>query len=61
MQLSPGRQKALDAFHQNHNMFLTGPGGSGKTTLFDTCNAGIKGKVVQVCAMTGCAAVLLGV
>ena len=62
MQFSPGQQKALDAFYENNNMFLTGPGGSGKTALIrHMYDAGIKtGKVVQVCAMTGCAAVLLG-
>ena len=62
MQLSKDQQKALDAFNKNENMFLTGPGGSGKTALIRTMyDAGIQsGKVVQVCAMTGCAAVLLG-
>ncbi len=62
MQLSKDQQNALDAFNKNKNMFLTGPGGSGKTALIRTMyDAGIQsGKVVQVCAMTGCAAVLLG-
>lgn len=61
MQLSIEQQQALDAFEQNQNVFLTGPGGSGKTELIrrmvESCQK--SGKIVQVCAMTGCAAVLL--
>lgn len=41
-------------------MFLTGPGGSGKTTLVRDMYHNTKGKKIQVVAMTGCAAVLLG-
>ncbi len=62
MQLSPEQKEALDAFEANQNLFLTGPGGSGKTELIRQMvkSSQLHGKTVQVCAMTGCAAVLLG-
>lgn len=59
--LSPEQQLALDEFSKGKNIFLTGPGGSGKTELIKRmvafCEA--KGKKFQVCALTGCAAILL--
>jgi len=56
------QQYALERFKRGENLFITGPGGSGKTYLIkqmiQSMNAdGIR---YQVCAMTGCAAVLLG-
>ena len=62
MELSTEQNTALDAFKSGENIFLTGPGGSGKTALikFMMEIAEQKEKVVQVCALTGCAAVLLG-
>ena len=61
MTLSPEQEQAIEAFNNNHNIFLTGPGGSGKTTLIQKMVeiSKKKGKNVQVCALTGCAAVLL--
>lgn len=60
--LSPEQEHALQLFEKGKNIFLTGPGGSGKTELIkrivDIANK--KHKRIQVCAMTGCAAVLLG-
>ena len=43
------------------NIFITGPGGSGKSAIIRKIyyDATIRGKNIQVCALTGCAAVLL--
>jgi ATP-dependent DNA helicase PIF1 len=61
MELSPEQEQAIEVFNEGRNMFLTGPGGTGKTALIkkivDLCKN--QGKKVQVCALTGCAAVLL--
>jgi ATP-dependent DNA helicase PIF1 len=61
LNLSPEQQLALDEFSKGKNIFLTGPGGSGKTELIKRmvawCEA--KAKKFQVCALTGCAAILL--
>jgi ATP-dependent DNA helicase PIF1 len=65
MNLSVEQQCALDAFNAHfprNNVLLTGPGGSGKTALIKRMveEGEAAGKNVQVCALTGCAAVLLG-
>jgi ATP-dependent DNA helicase PIF1 len=65
MNLSAEQQQALDAFNVGfpiNNILLTGPGGSGKTALIKRMveDGEAAGKNVQVCALTGCAAVLLG-
>jgi ATP-dependent DNA helicase PIF1 len=61
MELSPEQTQAIHVFTEGRNMFLTGPGGTGKTALIkkmvELCKN--SGKKVQVCALTGCAAVLL--
>ena len=61
MELSPEQEEALRVFTAGQNMFLTGPGGTGKTALIkkivELCKT--TGKKIQVCALTGCAAVLL--
>jgi ATP-dependent DNA helicase PIF1 len=61
MDLSPEQAEALAKFQAGHNLFITGPGGTGKTKLIEHMVAWCQavGKVVQVCAMTGCAASLL--
>ena len=61
MELSIEQKQVLHAFHCGKNVFLTGPGGSGKTALIKhMVELGERyGKIVQVCALTGCAAVLL--
>lgn len=59
--LSDLQLKAVDLFKFGRNIFITGPGGSGKSFLINTIVniAKENDKNVQVCAMTGCAALLL--
>ena len=61
MQLSPEQEYALQKFEEGQNLFITGPGGTGKTTLIHYLieSAKTRNKKVQVCALTGCAALLL--
>jgi ATP-dependent DNA helicase PIF1 len=58
MSLSAEQQLAFDKYVKGHNIFITGPGGSGKSALIKKIKEHSK-KTVQVCALTGCAAVLL--
>jgi ATP-dependent DNA helicase PIF1 len=62
IKLSQEQENALQLFEKGKNIFLTGPGGSGKTELIKRIVeiANKKHKRIQVCALTGCAAVLLG-
>ena len=61
MELSKEQQIAFDKYVQGHNIFITGPGGSGKSALIRLINdhAYKHFKGIYVTAMTGCAAVLL--
>jgi ATP-dependent DNA helicase PIF1 len=61
MEFSPEQQIAFDKYVQGQNIFITGPGGAGKSALIKYIqkDAFTRGKNIQVCAMTGCAAVLL--
>jgi len=61
MELSTEQQIAFDKYIQGHNIFITGPGGSGKSELIKKINeyAYNQGKHISVTALTGCAAVLL--
>ena len=58
MILSNEQEYAINKFTEGKNIFITGPGGTGKTFLIKEM---IKrtSKKVQVCALTGCAAILL--
>ena len=61
MQFSQEQQTAFDKYIQGKNIFITGPGGTGKSALIKHIqkDAYRKGLNIQVCALTGCAAVLL--
>jgi ATP-dependent DNA helicase PIF1 len=61
MNYSEEQIRAFTAYTQGTNIFVTGPGGTGKTALikFIQKDAVRKGFNIQVCALTGCAAVLL--
>jgi len=61
VKLSPEQTYALQSFEEGNNLFITGPGGTGKTLLIQHLvkNAENREKKVQVCALTGCASLLL--
>jgi ATP-dependent DNA helicase PIF1 len=58
MILSEEQEDALNKFKRGENLFITGPGGTGKTFLIKELINNTT-KKVQVCALTGCAAILL--
>lgn len=61
MEYSAEQIIVFDKYSQGKNIFVTGPGGTGKTALIKYIqkDAVRKGFNIQVCALTGCAAVLL--
>jgi ATP-dependent DNA helicase PIF1 len=61
MELSLEQQIAFDKYINGNNIFITGPGGSGKSALIKKIyhHAFSRFKNIQVTALTGCAAVLL--
>jgi len=62
-QLTEEQRKAYDLVEQGKSIFLTGPGGTGKSFLLKTMYELIperRGKHVAVTALTGCAALLIG-
>jgi ATP-dependent DNA helicase PIF1 len=61
MQFSKEQEIAYNKYIEGNNIFITGPGGTGKTALIRCIqrDAYKKGINIQVCALTGCAAVLL--
>lgn len=60
-ELSPEQRHAYLQFTKGENLFITGPGGTGKTRLVKHLIEYAKSndKNLPVCAMTGCAAILL--
>lgn len=61
-QLNEGQQKALTTILEGKNVFLTGPGGTGKSFLIHRIGEEfhLRKKKVAITALTGCAALLLG-
>ena len=61
IELSEQQQCVFDKYIQKQNIFITGPGGSGKSALIKYIydDAMRSGKKIQVTALTGCAAILL--
>lgn len=59
--LSPEQLYAFEKFKEGKNIFVTGPGGTGKTMLihYFIKHAKMINKNCQVCALTGCASILL--
>jgi len=61
MEFSEEQQLAFDHYLEGKNIFLTGPGGTGKSKWIQSVyqHASKDHKNIQVCALTGCASLLL--
>jgi ATP-dependent DNA helicase PIF1 len=59
--LSLEQQHAFTKYRLGHNIFITGSGGTGKSYLIKTLKQDLESRGIKhsVCALTGCAAVLL--
>jgi len=59
---SLGQKEAFDEYQNGNNIFISGYAGTGKSYLINHIynDAKERGKNIQITAMTGCAAVLLG-
>lgn len=61
--LNPQQQAAFDAVVEGKSIFITGPGGTGKSFLLENLHTYFKlrsKRKLAITAMTGCAAVLIG-
>ncbi len=58
--LTEEQQRALDLLREGKNIFLTGPGGTGKSYFIEQVRQQLGEKKIGVTALTGCAAILLG-
>jgi ATP-dependent DNA helicase PIF1 len=59
--LSPEQITAFERYRLGHNVFITGPGGTGKSYLIKTIKSDLEQREIKhaVCGLTGCASVLL--
>jgi len=62
IQCTEEQRAPIDAVMQGKSIFLTGPGGTGKSFILETLYKEYKatGKQIAITALTGCAAILLG-
>ena len=61
--LNQQQRAAFDAVVAGKSVFITGPGGTGKSFLLQNLYAhykGYTGKKIAITALTGCAAILIG-
>lgn len=59
MNLSVEQNQVIKLVQKDKNVFMTGPGGTGKSYLIDFICSMYPTKKIQICALTGCAAELL--
>lgn len=61
MTLNTSQSLVFEKYKKGENIFLTGPGGSGKSFLIKTIveDALLNGDKIQICGLTGCASILL--
>ena len=59
---SESQKQVFEKYLKDENVFITGPGGSGKSYLIKCIyhDAIEKHKNIKICALTGCASILLG-